>query len=155
MADLSNGENSRSKEHLKASFQKNLTQKSNFTPTLASKSLEIAKSFSQHILVNLAYKRWDILTVTLTFTSQFTVFIVFELFFVNLIINHFCISSHSIFVLISAFVFATRIEQFLYFLHPKFPAFSHLCLFVSDLFENLFCWFSDAAAHLSQQLDRI
>ena len=42
--------------------------------------------------------------------------------------------------LISAFVFATRIVQFLYFLNPKFPASSHLlCLyspFVSDLFGN-------------------
>ena len=32
--------------------------------------------------------------------------------------------------LISAFVFATRIVQFLYFLNPKFPVSSHLlCLY--------------------------
>ena len=42
--------------------------------------------------------------------------------------------------LISAFVFATQIVQFLYFLSPKFPASSHFCgciaWFVSDLVRN-------------------
>ena len=43
--------------------------------------------------------------------------------------------------LISSFVFATQIVQFLYFLNPNFPASSDLCLyctvrFMSDLFEK-------------------
>ena len=45
--------------------------------------------------------------------------------------------------LISAFVFATRIVQFLYFLNPKFPVIFCACTgwFVSDLFENLIVGF--------------
>ena len=41
--------------------------------------------------------------------------------------------------LISAFVFAERIVQYLFFLNPKFPASSHLCLYRSvcvKLFRN-------------------
>ena len=53
--------------------------------------------------------------------------------------------------LISAFVFATRIVQFLYFLNPKFPVSSHLlCLyrlvFVRPV-RKPHCWFSHEAAH--------
>ena len=54
--------------------------------------------------------------------------------------------------LISAFVFATRIAQFLYFLDPKFPASSpHLCPYSSvciglDVPQK--CWFSHAAAQM-------
>ena len=47
--------------------------------------------------------------------------------------------------LISAFVFATRIVQFLFYLNPKFQASSSfLCLyrFVSDLFGNHIVGFS-------------
>ena len=52
--------------------------------------------------------------------------------------------------LISAFVFATRIVQFLFFLNPKFSASSHLlCLYslvcVGPV-RKPYCWFSHAAA---------
>ena len=54
--------------------------------------------------------------------------------------------------LISAFVFATRIVQFLYFLNPKFQASSHLrnCTgqFVSDMVVNSEDRFSRVAAHI-------
>ena len=50
--------------------------------------------------------------------------------------------------LISAFVFATQIVQFLYFLNPKFPA----SVTVSSVYvgpgRNPNCWFSQAHAHL-------
>ena len=54
--------------------------------------------------------------------------------------------------LISAFVFATRIEQFLYFLNLKFPGSSHLlCLYswvcVGPV-QKPHCWFSHDAAQL-------
>ena len=53
--------------------------------------------------------------------------------------------------LISAFVFATRIVQFLYFLNPKFPVSSHLlCLYspvcVGPVWKPHW-WFSHHAAH--------
>ena len=53
--------------------------------------------------------------------------------------------------LISAFVFATRIVQFLFFLNPKFQASSRLCdctgRFVSDLVGHPEDPFSRVAAH--------
>ena len=56
--------------------------------------------------------------------------------------------------LISAFVFASRIVQFLSFLNPKFPASSHiLCLYslvnVGPI-QKLDCWFSHEAAQKFQ-----
>ena len=52
--------------------------------------------------------------------------------------------------LISAFVFATRIVQFLYFLNPNFPVSSHLqCLYRSICVGPVrkpHCWFSHEAA---------
>ena len=54
--------------------------------------------------------------------------------------------------LISAFIFATRIVQFLYFLIPKFPASSHLlCLYSLVYVEpvrKLHCWVSHGVAHI-------
>ena len=53
--------------------------------------------------------------------------------------------------LISAFVFATRLVQFLYFLDPKFPVSSHLlCLYSLCVgpVRKPHCWFSHKAAHL-------
>ena len=56
--------------------------------------------------------------------------------------------------LISAFVFATQIVQFLYFLHPKFPAstLSHLlCLYRAVCVGPVWkpnCWFSHDAPHM-------
>ena len=54
--------------------------------------------------------------------------------------------------LISAFVFATRTVQFLYFLNPKFPASNHLLsLYIPVCVRpglNPNCWFSHAQAHL-------
>ena len=54
--------------------------------------------------------------------------------------------------LISAFVFATRIVQFLYFLNSKFPASSHLlCLYSSVCVEPVWkphCWFSHEVAQM-------
>ena len=52
--------------------------------------------------------------------------------------------------LISVFVFATRIVQFLYFLNPKFPVSSHrLCLYspvcVGPV-QKQHCWFSHKAS---------
>ena len=53
--------------------------------------------------------------------------------------------------LISAFVFTTRIVQFLYFLNPKFPASSHLLCLHSPVSvrpdRNPNCWFSHTQAH--------
>ena len=52
--------------------------------------------------------------------------------------------------LISAFVFATRIVQFLFFLNLKFPAFNHLlCLYSSvsgGPVRKPHCWFSHDTA---------
>ena len=54
--------------------------------------------------------------------------------------------------LISAFVFATRIVQFLYFLNPKFPVFNHLLYLYSPLclrpVQKPHCWFSQEAAQI-------
>ena len=54
--------------------------------------------------------------------------------------------------LISAFVFATRIVQFLFYLNPKFQASSSfLCLYRSVCVgpvRKLHCWFSHEAAHI-------
>ena len=54
--------------------------------------------------------------------------------------------------LISAFVFATRIVQFLFYLNPKFQApSSFLCLyrvFYVGPVREPHCWFSHEAAHL-------
>ena len=54
--------------------------------------------------------------------------------------------------LISTFVFATRIVQFLYFLNTKFPVSSHLlCLYSPVSVEHVWkphCWFSHEVAHL-------
>ena len=55
--------------------------------------------------------------------------------------------------LIRAFVFATRIVQFLYFLNPKFSACSHLlCLYNSSVcvgpVRKLLCWFSHETAQI-------
>ena len=54
--------------------------------------------------------------------------------------------------LISAFVFATRIVQFLFYLNPKFQdASSHLCLYSSVYVEPVrkpHCWFSHEAARI-------
>ena len=53
--------------------------------------------------------------------------------------------------LISAFVFTTRIVQFLYFLNPKFPVSSRLlCLYSPVCVRPVWkphCWFSHEAAH--------
>ena len=54
--------------------------------------------------------------------------------------------------LISTFVFATLIVQFLYFLNPNFPASSHLlCLYslvcVGPV-QKPHCWFSNEAAYI-------
>ena len=53
---------------------------------------------------------------------------------------------------ISAFVFATRTAQFLYFLYPKFSASSHLlCLYSSVCVGPVrkpHCWFSHDVAHI-------
>ena len=56
--------------------------------------------------------------------------------------------------LISAFVFATRIVQFLYFINPNFPASSHLlCLYslvcVGPV-RKPHCWFSHEVAQRSR-----
>ena len=54
--------------------------------------------------------------------------------------------------LISAFVFATRLVQFIYFLNPKFSASSRLlCLYSSVCVEPVrkpHCWFSHDAAQM-------
>ena len=54
--------------------------------------------------------------------------------------------------LISAFVFSTRIVQFLFYLNPKFQASSSfLCLYRSVCVGPVrkpHCWFSHEAAHL-------
>ena len=56
--------------------------------------------------------------------------------------------------LISAFVFATWIVQFLFFLNPKFQVLACFCdctcWFVSDLVRNPEDWFSRVAAHIVQ-----
>ena len=56
--------------------------------------------------------------------------------------------------LIRAFVFATRIVQFLYFLNPKFQASNLLlCLYIPVCVgpvRNPNCWFSHAQAHFGQ-----
>ena len=55
--------------------------------------------------------------------------------------------------LISVFVFATRIVQFLYFLNPKFPAPNHiLCLVCDGPGRNPDYWFSHAQAHFTVSL---
>ena len=52
--------------------------------------------------------------------------------------------------LISAFVFATQIVRFFYFLNPKFPVSSHLlCLYASMLGLKPHCWFSHDAAQMN------
>ena len=60
---------------------------------------------------------------------------------------------------ISAFVFATWIEQFLYFLNPNFPASSCLlCLYRQVCVEPVckpHCLFSHDVAHLSSIIDMI
>ena len=57
----------------------------------------------------------------------------------------------------SAFVFATRIVQFLYFIDPKFPASNHLLRLYSPVCvgpgRNPNCWVSHAHAHLLQIKD--
>ena len=54
--------------------------------------------------------------------------------------------------LISSFVFATRIVQFLYLLNPKFPVSSHLLCLYSPVcvgpVQKAHCWFSHEADHL-------
>ena len=53
--------------------------------------------------------------------------------------------------LISTFVFTTQIVQSLFFLNPKFPASSHLCLCSSVCVGPVWephCWFSHDAAHV-------
>ena len=54
--------------------------------------------------------------------------------------------------LISAFVFATRIVQFLFVLKPKFPVSSHLLCQYSSIcvgpFQKPHCWFSHEAAEI-------
>ena len=51
--------------------------------------------------------------------------------------------------LISAFVFATRLVQFIYFLNPKFSASSRLlCLYSSVCVRKPHCWFSHDAAQM-------
>ena len=54
--------------------------------------------------------------------------------------------------LISAFVFATRIVQFLYFLNPKFTASNHLLCLYSPVCVGPVrkppCWFSDDTAQI-------
>ena len=53
--------------------------------------------------------------------------------------------------LIIAFVFATGIVQFLYFLNPKFLASSHQCLYSPGCVVPVrkpLCWFSHDTAHL-------
>ena len=61
-------------------------------------------------------------------------------------------------MLISAFVFATRIVQLLYFLNPKFPASSHLlCLYrpvCGGPVRKPHCWFSQEAAQISMYLQQ-
>ena len=58
--------------------------------------------------------------------------------------------------LISAFVFATRIVQFLFFLNPKFQASScFLCLYRSVCVGPVrkpHCWFSHEAAHMQNTI---
>ena len=58
-------------------------------------------------------------------------------------------------LLISTFVFATRIVQFLYCLNPKFPASSHLLRLYSPVCvepgRNPDCWFSHEQAHLKDR----
>ena len=54
--------------------------------------------------------------------------------------------------LISAFVFATWILQFFYFLNPNFPASSHCLSLYSSVFvgpvQKPHCWCSHDAAHI-------
>ena len=54
--------------------------------------------------------------------------------------------------LISAYVFATRIVQYLYFLNPKFPASSHLLWLLRLVrvgpVRKSHCWFSHNVAHI-------
>ena len=58
--------------------------------------------------------------------------------------------------LITAFVFATLIVQFHYFLNPKLPASSHLlCLYSSACVgpdRKPHCWFSHDVAHVARYL---
>ena len=60
--------------------------------------------------------------------------------------------------LISAFVFTTRIVAFLYFLNPKFLAFSLLLHLYRPVCvrpgQNPNCWFSQAQAHILSTLDK-
>ena len=57
--------------------------------------------------------------------------------------------------LISVFVFATLMIQFIYFLNTKFPASSHLlCLYSLVCFapvQKLHCLFSQDVAHIQQK----
>ena len=54
--------------------------------------------------------------------------------------------------LISAFVFATQIVQFLYFLNPKFPVSNHLLCLYSPVcvgpVRKPHCWFSHEVAQM-------
>ena len=54
--------------------------------------------------------------------------------------------------LISAFVFATRIVHFLFFLNPKFQASSHILSQYRPVcvgpVHKPYCWFSHEAAHI-------
>ena len=55
--------------------------------------------------------------------------------------------------LICAFVFTTRTVQFLYFLNPKFPVSSLLCLYSMVCVRPVrkpHCWFSHVKAHLNE-----
>ena len=61
--------------------------------------------------------------------------------------------------LISAFVFATWIVQFLYFLNPKLPASSHLLCLCSSVcvvpVRKPHCWFSHNAAHIVPEMHSV
>ena len=70
-----------------------------------------------------------------------------------------CIGENKDAKLISAFVFATRKVQFLFYLNPKFQASSSfLCLYrpvcVGPV-RKPHCWFSHEAAHIFIQLDTV
>ena len=58
--------------------------------------------------------------------------------------------------LISAFVFATRIVQFLYFLNQKFPASNHLLRLYKLVCvrpgRNPNCWFSHVQAQIEMEI---
>ena len=97
----------------------------------------------------------DILRIDGQNLIQFYTYIIFVSLLVFLLVNlvlrfitEFAVTAN----LISAFVFATRIIQFLYFLNPKFQASSlSLCLYSSVCvgpFRNQMFWFSHAQAQI-------